>query len=78
MRESKFGTALVLSSSELSGAYVLGFRMDPVEKLQSIYKEVVSLTKTYSDTPIFGVDYYRSFEFEDGDEKDARESRYSF
>jgi len=75
LRESKFGTALVLSSSEQSGAYVLGFRMDPLEKLQAIYKEVVSLAKTYSDTPIFGVDYSKSFDFEDNEEKDARELR---
>jgi hypothetical protein len=26
MRESKFGMALVIESSELSGGYVLGFR----------------------------------------------------
>ena len=57
LRESKFGMALVLESSELSGGYILGFRIDPVEKLQEIQKEIASLHKLYSNTPIFGVQY---------------------
>jgi Bardet-Biedl syndrome 5 protein len=60
LRESKFGLALVIESSEMSGGYVLGFRIDPQEKLQEVYKEIMSLHKTYSATPIFGVDYTRS------------------
>jgi len=57
LRESKFGMALVLESSELSGGYILGFRIDPVEKLQEIQKEIASLHKLYSSTPIFGIQY---------------------
>ena len=34
IRDSKFGLALVLETSQQSGGYVLGFRIDPVEKLQ--------------------------------------------
>ena len=49
--------ALVLESSELSGGYILGFRIDPVEKLQEIQKEIASLHKLYSSTPIFGIQY---------------------
>lgn len=60
LRDSKFGTALVIESSEASGGYVLGFRIDPSERLEAIYKEISSLHKTYSETPIFGVDYTRS------------------
>ncbi|XP_023348121.1 LOW QUALITY PROTEIN: Bardet-Biedl syndrome 5 protein homolog [Eurytemora carolleeae] len=56
-RESKFGTALVIESSELSGGYILGFRIDPGEKLVSIQKEISSLLVLYSATPIFGVEY---------------------
>ena len=37
----------------------LNYRIDPLEKLQSAYKEISSLHKTYSDTPFFGVDYTR-------------------
>ena len=60
MKDSKFGTALVIESSELSGGYVLGFRIDPADRLEGIYKEISSLHKTYSDSPIFGVEYSRS------------------
>ena len=57
MRESKFGMALVIESSEISGGYILGFRIDPMEKLQEIQNEIASLHKLYSATPIFGVEY---------------------
>lgn len=40
-----------------SGGYVLGFKIDPVEKLQEAVKEINSLHKVYSANPIFGVDY---------------------
>ena len=49
--------ALVIESSELSGGYILGFRIDPIEKLQEIQKEIASLHKLYSNNPIFGVEY---------------------
>uniref|UniRef100_A0AAF6DM83 Bardet-Biedl syndrome 5 protein homolog n=1 Tax=Bos taurus TaxID=9913 RepID=A0AAF6DM83_BOVIN len=72
IRDSKFGLALVIESSqqmnlcdiwilqnnsEWSGGYVLGFKIDPVEKLQESVKEINSLHKVYSANPIFGVDY---------------------
>ncbi|XP_046777345.1 Bardet-Biedl syndrome 5 protein isoform X3 [Gallus gallus] len=44
-------------SSDQSGGYVLGFKIDPVEKLQEAVKEINSLHKVYSANPIFGVDY---------------------
>jgi Bardet-Biedl syndrome 5 protein len=37
IRESKYGTALVLETSDFSGGYVLGFR---VEKLEEAYAEI--------------------------------------
>lgn len=40
-----------------SGGYVLGFKIDPVEKLQESVKEINSLHKVYSANPIFGVNY---------------------
>ena len=52
--------ALVIESSEISGGYVLGFRVDPQEKLEQVYKEISSLHKIYSDNPIFGVEYSRT------------------
>lgn len=57
IRDSKFGLALVIESSQQSGGYVLGFKIDPVEKLQESVKEINSLHKVYSASPIFGVDY---------------------
>ena len=61
-RESKFGLALVIESSEMSGGYVLGFRIDPPEKLDEVLKEIQSLHTAYSSKPIFGVDYTKSEE----------------
>uniref|UniRef100_A0A3Q2Z671 Bardet-Biedl syndrome 5 protein homolog n=1 Tax=Hippocampus comes TaxID=109280 RepID=A0A3Q2Z671_HIPCM len=42
---------------QISGGYVLGFKIDPVDKLQDALKEINSLHKVYSANPIFGVDY---------------------
>ena len=47
----------MIESSEMSGGYVLGFRVDPTEKLEQVYKEISSLHTIYSETPIFGVEY---------------------
>ncbi|XP_074658577.1 BBSome complex member BBS5-like isoform X3 [Tubulanus polymorphus] len=57
VRESKFGLALVIESSVQSGGYVLGFRIDPVEKLHEACKEIQSLHRVYSACPIFGIEY---------------------
>ena len=55
----------MIESSELSGGYVLGFRIDPADRLEGIYKEISSLHKTYSESPIFGVEYSRSLKNSD-------------
>ncbi|KAG5683891.1 hypothetical protein PVAND_013151 [Polypedilum vanderplanki] len=57
MRESKYGLALVIQTAHSAGNYVLGFRIDPQEKMEEIFKEISSLYAVYSETPIFGVDY---------------------
>lgn len=57
VRDSKFGTALVIASSESSGGFVLGFKLDPEEKLKNLYKELTSLHTIYTSKPIFGVEY---------------------
>ncbi|CAH1118970.1 unnamed protein product, partial [Phaedon cochleariae] len=57
IRDSKFGTALVITSSEASGAFVLGFKVDPEETLRNLYKELTSLHTVYSAKPVFGVEY---------------------
>eukprot|EP00095_Tigriopus_kingsejongensis_P007057 maker-scaffold146_size311726-snap-gene-2.23 protein:Tk07057 transcript:maker-scaffold146_size311726-snap-gene-2.23-mRNA-1 annotation:"hypothetical protein CAPTEDRAFT_176376" len=62
LRDSKFGTALVLDSSEISGGYVLGFRIDPMDRLEATVKEIQSMYKIYSSSPIFGVEYVKTEE----------------
>jgi Bardet-Biedl syndrome 5 protein len=57
VRDSKFGHALVIETSPRSGGYILGFRVDPYEKLREVYQEIKTLHDVYSITPIFGVKY---------------------
>ncbi|XP_044742090.1 Bardet-Biedl syndrome 5 protein homolog [Chrysoperla carnea] len=57
IQESKFGLTLVLTSHESSGGYVLGFKLDSVDKLQSIHKEINTLYQVYLNNPIYGVHY---------------------
>ncbi|XP_063696029.1 Bardet-Biedl syndrome 5 protein homolog [Culicoides brevitarsis] len=57
IRESKYGPALVIQTTDSGGSYVLGFRIDPPEKLTEVFKELSSLYSIYSEAPIFGVFY---------------------
>ncbi|CAI5445900.1 unnamed protein product [Caenorhabditis angaria] len=59
VRESKFGMALVLETTSNSGEYVLGFRVDPMEKLQKTSKTIQSLHKAHLLKPIFGVTFVK-------------------
>ena len=36
---------------------MLGFRVDPVEKLKDIVQEIHSLYQVYQASPVFGVDF---------------------
>jgi Bardet-Biedl syndrome 5 protein len=53
VKESKFGTALVLETSEFSGNYILGFKLD---NLDDVYTEITALYKVYTQNPVFGVE----------------------
>ncbi|XP_069963407.1 BBSome complex member BBS5 [Bactrocera oleae] len=57
IRESKYGPALVIQTADTGGGYVLGFRIDPIERLNEIYKELISLHAIYTENPNFGVRY---------------------
>lgn len=57
IRDSKFGVALVIETSSTGGNYVLGFKIDPEDKLKDAFKEISSLYKVYSSSPIFGVEF---------------------
>ena len=57
VRESKFGPALVVETSQRCGGYILGFRVDPAEQLAAVFQEVQSLHRIFAQTPVFGVDF---------------------
>mmetsp|Transcript_21832 Transcript_21832/g.21124 ORF Transcript_21832/g.21124 Transcript_21832/m.21124 type:complete len:349 (-) Transcript_21832:87-1133(-) len=57
VRASKFGRALVVETFAKAGGYILGFRIDPVEKLEEIFKELKTLHEVFSKNPIFGVEF---------------------
>ncbi|EFO86825.1 CRE-BBS-5 protein [Caenorhabditis remanei] len=59
VRESKFGMALVLETTASSGEYVLGFKVDPPERLQNLVKTIQTLHKAQSMKPIFGVTFIK-------------------
>lgn len=61
LRDSKFGMAMVVESSAESGNYVLGFRVEPLEKLKAVAQQIQTVYQVYNACPVFGVD----FEFED-------------
>ncbi|MEW5303918.1 MAG: hypothetical protein WDW38_000017 [Sanguina aurantia] len=56
VRESKFGPALVIETTAASGGYILGFKIDPKETLDYVFKEISSLWQVFSTSPIFGVE----------------------
>lgn len=57
IRDSKFGPALVIETTQRSGGYILGFRVDPQEKMKDVFKEVNSLHQVFSVNPVFGVEF---------------------
>lgn len=65
VRNSKFGQALVLETTQRSGGYILGFRVDQAEKLELLHKQVSSLYKLFAMNPNFGVECA----VEEGDEE---------
>mmetsp|Transcript_13718 Transcript_13718/g.51310 ORF Transcript_13718/g.51310 Transcript_13718/m.51310 type:complete len:367 (-) Transcript_13718:1019-2119(-) len=56
LRDSKFGKALVVTTSKRSGGYVLGFKVDDEKKLNDVFKEVEALHRVFTTNPVFGVD----------------------
>lgn len=57
VRNSKFGQVLVIESTENSGAYVLGFRIDPPNRLKHVLQEIQSLHSTQQRNPELGVSW---------------------
>ncbi|CBZ24659.1 conserved hypothetical protein [Leishmania mexicana MHOM/GT/2001/U1103] len=52
---SKFGQALVIETSRYAGNFVLGFRVDPEEKLNEMYAEISTLWRTWTARPLLGM-----------------------
>ncbi|KAK7198960.1 hypothetical protein NESM_000863400 [Novymonas esmeraldas] len=52
---SRFGQALVIETSSYAGNFVLGFRIDPEEKLSEMYTEITTLWRTWTARPLLGI-----------------------
>jgi Bardet-Biedl syndrome 5 protein len=57
VRESRFGLALVVESSLGSGGYVLGFQLDPIERLHKVSDDLQNLYRVHSEHPELGIYY---------------------
>lgn len=57
VRMSKFGRALVIDTSPRSGAYMLGFKCEPDERMANLTKEMQAMHSTFTQSPEFGVEY---------------------
>jgi Bardet-Biedl syndrome 5 protein len=55
VRNSKFGAALVVETSQASGGYILGFHISPLEQLTNIAIEVNNICAAYYRHPDFGI-----------------------
>ncbi|CAH8502741.1 unnamed protein product [Schistosoma turkestanicum] len=54
-RNSKFGEALVIQTTRQAGSYLLGFRIDPRERLVKVMKQLGSLHSIYLKNPVLGI-----------------------
>lgn len=61
VRDSRFGYALVIETSVQSGEYILGFRVDPEERLENVCKTIQALHAAYLASPIFGVLFKKEY-----------------
>lgn len=55
IRDSKYGVAVVLETSDFSGGYVLGFKVDEVDKA---FDEIAQIFKVCKQKPFYGVQCY--------------------
>uniref|UniRef100_A0A7E5A161 Bardet-Biedl syndrome 5 protein homolog n=1 Tax=Panagrellus redivivus TaxID=6233 RepID=A0A7E5A161_PANRE len=62
VRDSRFGFALVIETSVHSGEYILGFRIDPEDRLEAACKTIQALHAAYLASPIFGVQHKKEFQ----------------
>ncbi len=55
VRKSKFGMALVIETRAEANGYLLGFRVDPEDRLDDIFRAISSLYRVYAAKPNFGI-----------------------
>ncbi|RNE99990.1 bardet-Biedl syndrome 5 protein [Trypanosoma rangeli] len=55
LRPTKYGAVLLLETSTHAGGCLLGFRVDPVERLRELFQECVSLWKAWNMRPVLGI-----------------------
>lgn len=53
--DSKFGRVLVVEVVQSAGGFLLGFRVDPAEKLAAVLKEITALRAAAMASPDFGI-----------------------
>lgn len=59
-RELKFGKVMVLKTSQANKGYVLGFRIDPEERLMQVMRKIHRLREVALACPIYGIDHETS------------------
>ncbi len=47
----------MIETCETGGSYILGFRIDPKERLLAAYKMLMSIQEAFLQHPIYGVDF---------------------
>ncbi|KFD56023.1 hypothetical protein M514_03147 [Trichuris suis] len=62
VKNSKFGPVLVLETSIQSGNNTFGFRLDPRDRLEDVFRLLLNLSAAYHASPIYGVEITRSQE----------------
>ncbi|KAI8807089.1 Bardet-Biedl syndrome 5 protein [Cladochytrium replicatum] len=55
-QDTKYGHALVIETDKRSGRLLLGFRVDPIEKLERLADHIKKMWMTFQRSPVFGVE----------------------
>ena len=56
-KDTKFGKTMVVKTAKYSGAYTLGFRIDPPERCIKTMQRVNGLLSVYCIAPVFGIQF---------------------
>lgn len=56
-KDTKFGKTMVIKTAKYSGAYTLGFRIDPPERCIKTMQRVNGLLSVYCIAPVFGIQF---------------------